>query len=118
MSDLLNQLKGEQLSAVTFVHDYVQLAFDGPSISVYMPMSVEANGATIRTGDEQFRNAICAQIAKQVENAALRVGEALVITFNDGSRILISLREDDYSGPEAFMAQGFGDSWTVHRIDD
>ena len=33
-SAMLDQLRGEQLSAVTFVQDYLQLWFDGPGFNV------------------------------------------------------------------------------------
>lgn len=36
-----------------------------------------------------------------------RPGEALVVAFEDGSKLSISLRREDYSGPEAYHAHGF-----------
>ena len=118
MSDSFKQLEGEQLGAVTFVQDYLQLAFDGPGFSIFMPVTVESGGLTTRSGDTQFRNALCEQIAKRVRSVVRQEAEALIITFHDDSRISISLRESDYSGPEAFTAHGFGESLIVHRIDD
>ena len=56
----LRQLIGEQLSAVTFVQDYLQLAFDGPGINVYNPLTVETPTITVRTWDDQLRNVLCA----------------------------------------------------------
>ncbi len=110
MSDYFEQLEGEQLSSVTFVMDYIQLHFGGPSINVYMPMSVEAGATTIRSGDNQFRNALCGQIAKIVRSISFRDAEALNITFLDDSRLSISLRHEDYSGPEALEAHDFRDA--------
>ena len=37
--EFFGELIGHQLSAVTFVMDYVQLWFDGPGISVYIPLT-------------------------------------------------------------------------------
>ncbi len=110
MSDPFKQLEGEQLGAVTFVQDYLQLHFDGPAINVYMPISVQAGGATVRSGDIQFRNVLCGQIAKIVRSVSFQKAEALTLTFNDDSRIAISLRAEDYSGPEAIYAHGFRDA--------
>ena len=110
MSGYFKQLEGEQLSSVTFVQDYIQLHFDGPGINVYMPMSVEVGATTIRSGDSQFRNALCGQIAKIVRNVSFRDAEALTITFMDDSRLSISLRHEDYSGPEALEAHDFTDA--------
>ena len=110
MSDYFKQLAGEQLNSVTFVQDYIQLHFDGPGINVYMPMSVEAEATTIRSGDNQFRNALCGQIAKVVQSVSFQDSEALTITFEDNSQIAISLRPDDYSGPEALEGHDFRDA--------
>lgn len=118
MTPAFQQLLGEQLSSVTFMQDYLQLAFDGPVLSVFMPVSVRSSGLEICSGDERFRNALCAQIAKRVEDIALQSGDALTIRFEDGSDISVSLRLDDYSGPEAFTAHGLGDTIIVHRADD
>jgi hypothetical protein len=107
MSDYFKQLEGEQLSSVTFVQDYVQLHFDGPGINVYMPMSVESGATNIRSGENQFRDALCGQIAKVVQSVSFRDTEALTITFRDESRLSISLRHEDYSGPEALEAHDF-----------
>ena len=41
-SRLFEELRGEQLSAVTFVQDYLQLWFDGPGINVTNPLTVES----------------------------------------------------------------------------
>jgi hypothetical protein len=110
MSDYFKQLQGEQLSSVTFVQDYIQLHFDGPDINVYMPMTVETGETAVRSGDIQFRSALCGQIAKIVQSVSFQESEALTLTFVDGSQIAISLRPDDYSGPEAIYAHGFRDA--------
>lgn len=113
MSDPFKQLEGEQLGSVTFVQDYIQLHFDGQGINVYMPMSVDAGGITVWSGDIQFRNALCGQIAKVVLSISFQEGESMSITFNDNSRIAISLRAADYSGPEALEGHGFRDGIVI-----
>jgi hypothetical protein len=118
MESTFQQLRGEQLSAVTFVQDYIQLAFDGPVLTVLMPIAVRSGDTSAVSGEEHFRNALCGQIAKLVQDVTLHSGDALTIHFEDGSHISISLKPDDYSGPEAFVARGFGDSLIVHRADD
>jgi hypothetical protein len=41
------QIIGQQLGAVTFVQDYVQLAFDGPGITALTPITVVSDGLTV-----------------------------------------------------------------------
>ena len=43
----LQMLIGEQLSAVTFVQDYLQLHFDGPRLTVF-------SHAVVMRGDQDF----------------------------------------------------------------
>ena len=97
---------GEKLSAITFVLDYWQLQFDGPSINALTRLEVSANGYKLRDGDDQFRNLFCGQIGKVVSRVALKQPEAFEITFEDQSSISISLKWDDYRGPEAMIFYG------------
>jgi hypothetical protein len=104
---LFEQLRGEQLSAVTFVQDYLQLWFDGPGINVTNPLTVHTNQLAVTSWQPGFRDALCSQIAKIVAAVECREGEAFIIRFEDGSRLSISLRPQDYTTPEAVYAHGF-----------
>jgi hypothetical protein len=106
-NDYFSELVGEQMGAVTFVQDYLQLHFDGPCINVYMPMQIEAGGSVVDRKEEAFRNALCGQIAKRVSAVSFESEEALRISFEDGSRISISLRRADYTSPDAIDTHNF-----------
>jgi hypothetical protein len=58
----LAKIVGEPLSAVTFVRDYVQLHFDGPTISAFTLPTVTVRGKTIAFADPGYRDALCARI--------------------------------------------------------
>jgi hypothetical protein len=98
---------GEKLSAVTFVLDYWQLQFDGPMMTALTHIEVCTNGCIVRDGDDQFRNRLCGQIGKIVERVD-QTPEAITIRFADNSLISISLRDQDYRGPEAAIFHGSG----------
>jgi hypothetical protein len=106
-NDIFSEIVGEQLGAVTFVQDYLQLHFDGSTINVYMPMHVRIGGRVIARKEEAFRNALCCQIAKVVSSVALEPEEALRVLFKDDSELWISLRPSDYTCPEALSTHGF-----------
>ena len=111
---LFEQLRGEQLSAVTFVQDYLQLWFDGPGINVTNPLTVQTGQASVTSWQPGFRDALCSQIAKIIAAVECRDGEAFIIRFEDGSQLSISLRKQDYTTPEALYAHGFrDDAWFV-----
>jgi hypothetical protein len=113
MISAYNQIIGEKLSAVVFVLDYHQLQFDGPSFTILNPITVIAGGSSVVVGEDQFRNHLCEQIAKIVSCVVFREGDALIIEFEDGSMISVSLKEEDYVGPEAVIFHGHNDLCAV-----
>ena len=58
-------------------------------------MTVESGSLCVRSGEDEFRNAVCAQIAKLVQTIEVHLFK-LSIGFDDGSCVSISLREEDY----------------------
>src|SRR5690606_5196237 len=113
-TEFWNELVTSQLSSVEFVQDYLQLRFDGPSINVTNPLTVKSGSNEITSWDAGFRDLLCGQITKVVSQVEYNQGKALTIFFADDSKIVISLRQEDYSSPEAIYAYGFknGD-WTA-----
>jgi hypothetical protein len=99
---LLGQLSGRRLHAVSFVLDYVQLQFEPAlTISAFTRVSVPPNGESVAgDDDDQFRNLLCAQISKEVGLVTVRDAKSFDLTFDDGSGVSISLRPEDYVGPE------------------
>jgi hypothetical protein len=108
-SAMFDQLRGEQLSAVTFVQDYLQLWFDGPGLNVTNPLTVQTGQLSVTSWQPGFRDALCSLIAKIVAAVECREGEAFIIRFEDGSQLSVSLRQQDYTTPEAIYAHGFRD---------
>src|SRR2546423_14255070 len=106
LGDAIQIVVGAQLSAVTFVMDYWQLAFTGHIFSVLTWLSISAGGKTIRSGEDGFRDRLCEQIAKAV-SAIEFAGNVLTIAFEDKSTIRAFARDEDYRDPcpEALLFQ-------------
>jgi hypothetical protein len=103
----LRELAGRQLTAVTFLWDYLQLQFDGPCLNVMNTMAVSSQGQTAKTGDDQFRDLLCGHMGGgQVRAVDMSVAQ-VSIEFPDGGRIAVLLGGEDYSGPEAIYYYGF-----------
>jgi hypothetical protein len=100
--DGLFELKGRVLSSVEFVQDYMQLRFDGPTLTTYTLPTVSADGTLTVFGDTEYRNRICAEIGREVQAHSVD-DDAVSIQFTDGTEFRISLRDEDYRGPEALM---------------
>ena len=107
----LQVIIGEQLSAVTFVQDYVQLHFDGPCLTVFSHPVVMLGGKAFHWGKPGFRDALCNNIAKRVTEARVAYGDSIAIRFADGSTIKISLKDEDYLGEEAVNFDTGGNAW-------
>ena len=118
MKQWLQSIVGEQLSSITFVQDYWQFDFDGIGVTALTRVIVRTDGLTLKDGDDQFRNLLCGQIAKIVSRAELVQPEALTITFADGSSISVSLRWEDYKGPEAALLSSRGGPIIVVRANE
>lgn len=106
----LSTIVGSQLSAVVFVQDYLQLQFDGPSLTLLTPVSVRtSSGEIVADHAAGWRDALCAQITRIVKDVRLDDCE-LVVAFADSSAVSVSIRPEDYRGPEAVQ---FRDAETI-----
>jgi len=100
LADALGKLVGHELSSVTFVRDYVQLAFDGPSMNAYTTPTVTRGSESLTLGQPGYRDVLCRQIGCRVERTEVGDQRASVV-FENGAAVSISLRGEDYRGPEA-----------------
>lgn len=94
-------VEGAQLSAVTFVQDYIQIHFDGPTVTAITLPTVVVGNRRFVPGSPGYRDALCAQIAKIVSRCFVKPGDRLQVEFSDHSLVLVSLRPEDYEAAEA-----------------
>ncbi len=107
-------IEGEQLSAVTFVQDYVQLHFDGPMITAITRPVVVAGDASFDFGAPGYRDGLCDLIAKNVARAYVRPGDRLQIDFKDRASLIVSLKPEAYCAAEAVIfSDGKTEQWAV-----
>jgi hypothetical protein len=92
---------GQELVAVEFVQDFVQLRFEGPLFTLYAWPHVLLSDFSVAYGEPEYRNALCAQIGQTVAEASLEEGDRLTIELESGAVIGLSLREEDIDGPES-----------------
>lgn len=97
----ISAIEGEELIAVEFVQDYLQLRFEGPLLTLYEWPSVLLSEFSLSFGEPEYRNALCAQIGEEVAQALLDDGDSLTLKLENGTVIALSLREEDMSGPDA-----------------
>jgi hypothetical protein len=107
LNEAIKVIVGAQLSSVTFVMDYWQLAFDGHCFSVMTKLRVTDSLQSTVSGSIGFRDHLCDQITKIVSKAEFVEAEALIIIFQDGTQIEASVRREDYRGVEALLFQSY-----------
>jgi len=101
-STALSAIAGTTLESVTFVMDYVQFQFGPARLTAYTFPQVGLSARCWTAKDEGWRDSLCARIGVRVRGASCS-GKGLEFDFEDGATITISLRDEDYRGPEAFM---------------
>jgi hypothetical protein len=97
----LGSLVGQELSGVVFVRDYIQLQFDDRGLTAVTLPTVVSKGGTYLSGMPGYRDSLCERIGHIVVDARMREDEGIELKFDDESVIAISLKREDYIGPEA-----------------
>jgi hypothetical protein len=101
--EFINLILGEQLSSVEFVQDYIQLHFDGPTLTLFAWPVVITNEKEHRFGTAtDYRDELCRRIGHKVLDVVTNNNlDSFRIRFDDGTDFAVSLRPEDRSGPEA-----------------
>ena len=102
-------MEGEELKAVAFVEDYLELRFGAPLLTLYNGPYVMLPDFSVAYGEPEYRNALCAQIGESVSAASLEEGSALTIELGNGVVLGLSLREEDLDGPDSGSYSETGD---------
>ncbi|MEL5996591.1 hypothetical protein [Hymenobacter segetis] len=90
----LQCLVGEQLSAVCFVQDYLQLEFDGYKLTTYTTPLVETlPNEWMAYEHEQYKNGLCRFIARLVEQVVSEPGRILLAFRDCSERISLPIHE-------------------------
>lgn len=86
----LDPLVGRDLASVTFVRDYFQLGFDGPTLTFVENPTIETGHSSAVFPDSEFRNLICDRINRIVSTIS-GDHDRIIIRFDDDSQIVVPL---------------------------
>jgi len=111
----LELIRNEQLSSVEFVQDYLQLRFDGNTLTCYMWPSVVIGNKSYNINDNGYRDLLCEMIAHEVSEILFKENEILMIYFDNGNGIRLNLirNETNQDIPEFAYFQSSGEDWLV-----
>jgi hypothetical protein len=105
----ISAIEGEELKAVEFVENYLQLRFGDPLLKLHDWPYVLLTDFSVAYGEPEYRNALCAQIGEMVAKATLDEMESLTVELESGTVIALSLHEEELDGPEAGSYSASGD---------
>ncbi len=108
----LDVLIGEQLGAVMFVQNYLQLDFDGRILTFQDWPKLFTLSGEFGFGDQGYRDELCSFIAKKVQRAD--ESEAVIrIVFEDESSIRMDLLESRMGeGDRVIFNDTLDESWS------
>lgn len=100
----LSLLINRELSEIDFVQSYYQLVFQETRLSVYSNNSqIKVNNNLYDTQSDLFYRLIINCINQFVKKINITENESIKLTFTNGYLLAISLKPEDYVGPEAAM---------------
>ena len=100
LQEAMGELIGRDLASIEFVRDYIQFRFDGPCLTTLTLPSLRLARTTITSDDQCYTDHLRSEIGSRVSSFTVGSDE-LVINFASGSALVVSLRDEDYRGPEA-----------------
>ncbi len=106
------------LSEVRVVHDYIQFIFGPYTLSLYAPLSVVAGGRPLTRNDAGYYDCICSLLGQSLVAVAREGRVQLEFAFSDGTKLLVSLRQEDAVGPEVAQLSRLGGDIMVEGYDD
>ena len=94
-------LIGEQINAIAFVMDYVEVHFNGPILRCIANPTVTCEGRKFLFPAVGSRDALCALIGDRPNNIVVAEGEAMVLEMNGGCTLSVPLTEEHARGGES-----------------
>ena len=97
----IEEIVGESLSGVAFVHDYVEFCFDDKIVRSLTTPIVIVGSVRHCFPEIGTRDALCFLIGRIVEGIRVREDVDIEIAFSGGARVQIPLAYEERTGPEA-----------------
>lgn len=99
--DPLAVLVGEQINAIAFVLDYVELHFNGPILRCIANPIVSCELGEFVFPCSGSRDALCSLIGDRPSRIAITEKEAIVLEMSGGCTLTVPLTEDHARGGES-----------------
>jgi hypothetical protein len=95
MDNPFKSILGEQLSSVEFVQDYLQLHFDGNTLTYYSWPNIIQGSRSLNIQTIGYRDALCEIISQKVIRILLFDNTQLDIFFDNDHQVSLSLKRNE-----------------------
>jgi len=103
-------LPTEPLSQVVFIHDYLQLVFQGACFSIYNAAELRQGNNSLSQGKPGFCDGLVSLIGQPLTSAS--ASPSLLLTFQSGTVLVVA---KSGQGPEAWQYNSFGEPVVVEQ---
>lgn len=97
----ISDLVGEEISAICFVRDYIEICFDGPILRSLSNPRVIIKVTEFYFPESGSRDALCYAIGSSVQKIMLNEHQALTLITDNDCQIVIPLDLQSLSCPES-----------------
>ncbi|GAB4220078.1 MAG: hypothetical protein Kow001_00290 [Acidobacteriota bacterium] len=113
LEQALGKVRGQKLTSVQFVHDYVQFGFEAAGLSAYSHPVIRVAGHDLDWLSPLFRHELCLRIGKPVVDTWVDE-KSVSIGFEDGALLVVPI-EPDGPSPESleFGLEGNETTWVA-----
>lgn len=101
------------LTEVRFVHDYLQLVFEGECFSIFNRSALKHDGTTLLEGEPGFTDSLISLIGQRATTEPS--GLPLSIMFENGDELRVLVGIGNEGGPEAFQFSRDGNLLIVEQ---
>jgi hypothetical protein len=111
--EALMHLVGEEVNAICFVMDYVEVHFNGIVLTCYSPPIVQCLEGEFVFPGPGSRDALCALIGDVPGKASEIINHSIVLTMNSGCTLGIRTDRESTKGREAALLIGIDETTFV-----
>lgn len=100
-SNALGMLVGEEINAICFVMDYVELHFNGPVLRSIADPEISLGEVRAAFPDDAARRLLCDLIGSRVDSVSVQDGVAIALSFSSGHELRIPLDPGNQAAGES-----------------
>jgi hypothetical protein len=112
LTDAFAQLRGESVTAITLVEDYVQVEVAGGRMSILEPLRIQIQGRVIGSNDAAFADELRLCVGASIRSLQIDDHHA-VIELSNGAELRFSISESANSRETFIYQNALGSTWVI-----